>query len=645
MSTELIKRFRIQLGNKSYQELEDTWLEMLDDELPLTELLNLIELTVRWAPKELAVTLLWVLSTSLAERKLYAQELTVLHRLSELTPQDDKLTQAITTCLHNLYPNQPLLGKLLQKSGLGFGEPLSEALRRFDRYFNLIPGRLVYDPERGTGRIKNLDLLFDRVEVVFDSGARTTIDVQSAANRFRFLAQDGFFYLQAEQPEKLSQLALFDPAQVVVLFLRDIGRPATVTEIQQALEPIVGKKEYQGFWERAKKGLSLNPHIAIQTRPARSYRWLEQLEGRGRILKAKTMTRGQIMERTKDSNPIYDVTRLSDQEPTEIIKTFELLRTATERRQFLFDLARVRTEDWDGLYLKLFAIAPDNRTRTVIASQLQKEKPERWQELIQSVLTGYRTNPDAFLFLAEKIPTITARQVLSRLLDIIEIDTERSRRNQAKKIIIADNYSLVVRALEEMDEDEASRLLQRIKANRTLEPFQQDEISTLIVTRFTRLVQEPPATVIWSSAAGIEKAKQELNTLVQKELPKSAEEIARARAFGDLRENYEYKAAKERQARLMTKINQLQRELKSARPLQPDQINTTQVNIGCRVQLCDQNGGILEFAILGPWDADPDQGVISFQSPLAQGLLGKKPGDTIQMGEKRLTVVQISRAL
>jgi transcription elongation factor GreA len=653
MSEELIKRFRFQLGNKRYQELEETWLELLECEPPLTELLNLADLTIRWAPKELAVTLLWVLDTSLADKKHYAGELVVLRRLMELTPGDEKLTRAITNCLRNIYSNEPLLEKLLQKSGLGYGEPLSEAFKRFELYSRLVPNRLIYDQEHGLGRIKTLDLLFDRVEVVFNAGARLTIDVQTANNRFRFPAQDGFFYLQAEQPEKLSQLVACDPAQVVALFLQDIGRPATLSEIEQALAPLVGREKWPVFWERARKGLGANPHIIIKTRPARSYCWLDQLEAKLRAKAVPSAPSQAVKAKTEIKNSTsasYDPFQLPVQEPAEIIRTFEQIPTASERKKFLSDLAQARSEDWDSLYLKLFSLTTDTRTRNLIADRLQKEKPARWQELIYSVLTGYRANPDAFLFLAEKTAVLTARQTLSRLLDIIEMDSNPSHRQRAKKIILAENYQLIANALKQMNEDEARQVLQRIRGNRGFEPFQQGEIITLITNHFTRLAQDypgkrPQSTVVYSSAAGIEKAKQELAVLTQQELPKSAEEIGRARAFGDLSENYEYKAAKERQARLMARINQLQRELKDAQPLNPEQIDTTEVNIGCRVQLCDQSGSIMEFSILGPWDADPDQGIISYQSPLAQQLLGKRPGENIQMAEKILTVVKIDRAL
>lgn len=639
MGEELIKLFRYQLGKKLYEEIEGTWLELLEKNLSLNELLSLVELVIRWGPRELARTLLWVLATHLQDQKRYDEEMRVLRRIVELNPQDEKLVRAITICLKNLYPDEPLLERILQKAGLGYGEPLTEALKRFDRYFCLIPGRLVYDQERGPGKTKSLDLLFDRVLVRFDSGIDMTLDVQSAVNRFRFPDENGLFYLKDREPEKLRELIAKEPAEVVARYLRDIGKIAGAEEIEKGLAALMGAENYASFWERAKKGLNANPNIVIQNRPVRSYRWVDKPEER---IKA-----GEEDERGKGKKvvaPEYDASEMASASAEEIARVFAGLRSATEKKRFLEDLAKARA-DWDSLYSLIFLSIADSRSRGLIAEKLEKEKPAVWEKLLDSILTGYRVSAEAFLFLAEKTAVFSARKVVSRLMDIIEMDSDRSRRNRARKILVSENYRLIASVLEELSEEEAGRLMARIKASRNLEPFQQDEITELISNRFATLAPKQESTVVWSSAAGIERAKAELDFLTQKELPKSAEEIARARAFGDLSENYEYKAAKERQARLMEKIRRLQIELKYARVLEPDKIDTTEVNIGCRVQLVDEEGKVQEFVILGPWDSDPEKGIISFQSPLAKQLLGKKPNEVVKMGEKSWTIAVITKAL
>ncbi|MEO0026627.1 MAG: transcription elongation factor GreA [candidate division WOR-3 bacterium] len=635
MNEELIKLFRTQLGRKQYAELEGTWLELISTDTPLPELLALTELAVRWAPVELPVTLLWVLAEFLAEQRRFSDELVVLRRLVSLTPDDEKLTRALVRCLHDLYPELGLLDRLIQKSGLGYGVPLAEALERFDRYLRLLPGKMVYDQEHGIGTVRNLDLLFDRVQVAFDNGAGLTLEITAAVNRFRFPGPDSFFYLLKQDPDRLRALAQTEPAELVARYLRDTGRPATAEELTTALAPVIGADAFPEFWERARKGLTRHPHIAVSPRTPRRYQW--QAEPRTKP-ELKPDQQPEAPERRTGITP----EQIRELNREQVLKSFQELRTAPERRKLLDLIYEQRPADWQELYSEIFLAGTDSRTCQLIQERLPEEK---WQELVKTALTDYRRFPDALLVLAQLTVSIPARQLLNRLLDIMELDPERSRRNQARKILTAEDYRLVRSALTEMEEEDARRLRDRIKASRTLEPFQQDELLTLIAEQFPALTQKPAADAVWTTAAGLERAKRQLQELTQVELPKSAEEIARARAFGDLSENYEYKAAKEKQARLMQKISQLQQELSRARVIEPEQIDTGTVSVGCRVELTGDDGTVHHYSILGPWDADHEHGIISFQSPLARKLLGRKPGELIQLDNRTLKITAITRAI
>ncbi len=638
MSEELIKLFRIQLGTKKFDEMEATWLELLQLNLPFQELLNLIDLVQRWAPEK-TPPLLWVLADALTEQKRYQDELVVLRRLVGLTPDDSKLTTELTTCLHKIYPDEPLLEKMLQKSGLGYGKPLSEALDQFDRYIKLAPGKLIFDPQRGPGKVKKLDLLFDRVTILFQSGEEATFDIATASRAFSFPAADGFFALQEKQPQYLKKLITDDPAAVIALLLKDTRQWMSGADIQKYLTPIIETQNYTNLWEKARRGLLQHPHIELQTRPNRIYRWTDEPN------KEKKPDDVLSASPTKaPSAPRFDYSRLSTMSPEDIIAAFQNLRTTTERKKLLKEIMLQRTDDWETLYARIFPVTPDNTTRTIILKKLRDEKPATYQMLVELTLTSYRINIDPFLFLAET--TIGSyRPILTRLLDLLETEKNRSITNRVKRILLNNKYQIILKTLAEITEKEAEKLLERIRRVRILEPYQQDEISTIFFEQFSGLKTEPEAKFIWSTVAGIEKAKAELKKLTEEELPRTAEEIARARSFGDLSENYEYKAAKEKQARLMEKINRLRADLSRAKPIEPEKFESDIVKIGSRVKLQDEEGKNHEFSILGPWDADPENGIISFQSPLAQELIGKKPGDKVKMGDKTLTVTEITSAL
>ena len=104
-----------------------------------------------------------------------------------------------------------------------------------------------------------------------------------------------------------------------------------------------------------------------------------------------------------------------------------------------------------------------------------------------------------------------------------------------------------------------------------------------------------------------------------------------ARSYGDLRENHEYKAAKEMQKLLMRRKGELETQLVRARGTDFTNPKTDVVGIGTRVQATDLATQHQEtFTILGAWDSDPDRGVISYLTPVAQALLNHNPGSEVE---------------
>ncbi len=95
----------------------------------------------------------------------------------------------------------------------------------------------------------------------------------------------------------------------------------------------------------------------------------------------------------------------------------------------------------------------------------------------------------------------------------------------------------------------------------------------------------------------------------------------------------------------MTKVKRLRDEIARARPVGASDVDTSEVSIGCRVRLDNGAGNVMEYSILGPWDADPDHGVISYLSPFAQLLLGRKLGDGIEMDGQPFRITAIEHGL
>ena len=119
----------------------------------------------------------------------------------------------------------------------------------------------------------------------------------------------------------------------------------------------------------------------------------------------------------------------------------------------------------------------------------------------------------------------------------------------------------------------------------------------------------------------VEKLQHELNVVLPRE-------IRRAVEMGDLRENFEYKAARQRAEYLSARVGELSSELSRVRVLDPAQIDSTEVRVGTKLML--SNGELRrEVVILGPWESAPEHGIYSNQSEVAKALLGHAAGDIV----------------
>lgn len=131
---------------------------------------------------------------------------------------------------------------------------------------------------------------------------------------------------------------------------------------------------------------------------------------------------------------------------------------------------------------------------------------------------------------------------------------------------------------------------------------------------------------------GYDKLKAELDGLENEQMPEIEKRIADARAEGDLKENAEYHGARESQGMLQAKINLLKSKLASADIIDPATMPKDQVVFSATVKVKDLDfGDTEEFTLVGAGEEDYDEGKILVTSPLAQGLLGAKVGEKVEV--------------
>jgi transcription elongation factor GreA len=147
------------------------------------------------------------------------------------------------------------------------------------------------------------------------------------------------------------------------------------------------------------------------------------------------------------------------------------------------------------------------------------------------------------------------------------------------------------------------------------------------------------------TTGGLLRLKQELKRLKNVERPKIVKEIAEARSHGDLSENAEYHAAKEKQSHVEGRIQQVEHWIATAEVIDVSKLTGDRVVFGATVTIEDTDGGEVTYQIVGELEADLKQGRISVTSPIARALIGKSEGDTAVVrspgGEKEYEIKSV----
>ena len=217
----------------------------------------------------------------------------------------------------------------------------------------------------------------------------------------------------------------------------------------------------------------------------------------------------------------------------------------------------------------------------------------------------------------------------------------RAQMSAIRQILKRGNLKLLREILTETDATSARPLWKTIETANIIEDRIRKEVSGYIIAHFPEVIsgaagedeiEEGPAVPLPSRLLCLEttlaRQKERLKKLKEIEIPKNTEEIETARQHGDLRENAEYHAAKEKQGVLHALVAQLTEEIANASAIPVGEFPHDQVGYGTVVEIV-QDGRPRSITILGPWESDPDRQMLSYESPLGQVLWGREPGDRL----------------
>jgi len=260
---------------------------------------------------------------------------------------------------------------------------------------------------------------------------------------------------------------------------------------------------------------------------------------------------------------------------------------------------------------------------------------------------------------SKKFAKLLNELINPRLLSSIffAIDHEALQAASARRIPLADALSedtdLIPDLLATADAETARDLANTLMLNQGFEELTKKSLLARFIKIFPSIQSlvagdaEGKDEQLLVSRASHDRKREEYETLISKKIPENSKAIAVAREHGDLKENSEYKMAKQDQQVLMAQKKQLERELTRARVTDFKDSSTSQVGIGCVVEVKTDAGLTQRYTILGAWDSDPEKNVISYKTPLGLALLAKKPGErvTVKTGtsEDNYTISSIAR--
>ncbi len=275
-----------------------------------------------------------------------------------------------------------------------------------------------------------------------------------------------------------------------------------------------------------------------------------------------------------------------------------------------------------------------------IASLLiQEGKLNLLKDALVKLVSHHTASSELLLWLAKErsdsFADILGPEVFRAMLSAMERDQFNEKKSNRLRDFILDDQQLLVELIGSADFEVIKDLTRALQLSPCFDDMDKRSLLARIVKSYPAVQtlisgetkQDTSLTVSWES---LEKRRKEYTELVQKKIPANSKEIAIARSYGDLRENHEYKAAKEMQKILMRRKVELEAQLVRARGTDFANTKTDVVGLGTRTSVTDLVSGHSEtFSILGAWDSDPDKGVLSYLTPLAQALLNKKPGDEV----------------
>src|SRR6266576_3697716 len=570
----------------------------------------------------------------------------------------------------------------------------------------LKPGTFCLHKTWGFGRVREWNLLLNQIVIDFETKKFHAMQAQYAAENLTPLAPEHFLVRKATDIASIKKLTREDPVALVQNILESLDGKASAHQIGEWLVgDVFTEAEWKRWWESTRKALRASGGFSI---PAKKTDPIE-IRGEGvshadeliaafeQIIKSYE----QFKEPEKQLQPIIVAIENSAARNQKLHPelAFELI---IARDDLLARVASLHTTHIGLILSKL--IVEEEKLLTSILPNLPAAKEKRVLQALPAALgaawtvRALRLMETSHSRMVAQIPRILnetgqhaeLRTMLERSIrehsatsemliwlcgekknwgDLITPDLlwailaalereQHSSTGRASRLLkaLVDDRELLGDIFKKVDVGLARDAMRRLQVTPLFDELTKRSLLARMVKVYPELetmsagaeTQEKAAPLIvsWSS---LEKRRAEHEEIVKVKIPENTKEIAIARSYGDLSENFEFKAAKQMQSVLMRRKADLEQMLHDARGTSFENPGTSRVSIGTIVTLRNAETNAEEtYTILGAWDGDPDRHIISYQTAIGQALLGHAVGEIVTLNTEhsvaQFTIISIEAA-
>ena len=302
-------------------------------------------------------------------------------------------------------------------------------------------------------------------------------------------------------------------------------------------------------------------------------------------------------------------------------------------------------ENWEEKVLRLTRTSEPRLSGEIFKLFVAQGKREAFAEHTRRLIRERSASSDYVLWLckdrSKTLPELIDEELFAAILAAMEADLHADIKSKRLEEFLFEDRDLVADLLGKAERDSARQAFRKIMLSPVFADLNKRSLLARILKIHPELEslvtgdQEAPAeraeslVVSWAS---LQRRKEELEHIEKVLIPQNIRDIATARSYGDLRENFEFKSAKEQQAVLNRQKGELELMLNNSRGTNFENVDTSSVSIGSVVTVEPSEGGAPEtYSILGAWDGVPDKGWVSYQAVIGKALLGKKIGEVVDL--------------